>query len=388
MKKNSIEQYLSKYSHAIKEIQIPADYHWQEVLILPICGEDTSCVQRLLQHQSNQKFLLIIVINRPESHIKSELWKGYNIKLIKYLSHKYQVSYQWKAHTLFYAGQHSLLLLNFNDQPFMKKQGVGLARKIAADTALMLTYQNRIKSQWIHSTDADTILPIDYFQASQKARKAVALSFPFVHVARNQLMQRLQTIYDLKLKYYQWGMQQIGVAYNYIPLGSALAFNASAYAQVRGFPLKNAGEDFYLLNKLAKIGQVVQPEMSPILIDSRFSDRVPFGTGPALKKYHDNNEEALYYNPEIFFIVKRWRNTLLSQYTNSHVFDETDEDRQRLNDFWSWTEVFRKNRTQIKSEQRWQQFIHEWLDAFKLLKSVHHLRQWYPDVRQNQIPFL
>ena len=46
-------------------------------------------------------------------------------------------------------------------------------------------------------------------------------------------------------------------------LGSALAFGR-AYAQVRGFNLREAGEDFYLLNKLAKLGKSTGPQPAPI----------------------------------------------------------------------------------------------------------------------------
>ena len=41
--------------------------------------------------------------------------------------------------------------------------GVGLARNIGNDLVLALRAAGRVASPWIHNTDADTILPNDYF---------------------------------------------------------------------------------------------------------------------------------------------------------------------------------------------------------------------------------
>ena len=41
--------------------------------------------------------------------------------------------------------------------------------------------------------------------------------------------------------------------YAFHTIGSTMAVSANHYAKVRGFPKREAGEDFYLLNKLAKV---------------------------------------------------------------------------------------------------------------------------------------
>ena len=43
-------------------------------------------------------------------------------------------------------------------------QGVGLARKIGNDAVLALSAAGRIASPWLHNTDADVLLPRDYFE--------------------------------------------------------------------------------------------------------------------------------------------------------------------------------------------------------------------------------
>ena len=59
---------------------------------------------------------------------------------------------------------------------------------------------------------------------------------------------------------------------------------ADSYARVRGFPRRAGAEDFYLLNKVAKLGPVSRLAGDCIRLRSRVSTRVPFGTGPAVAR--------------------------------------------------------------------------------------------------------
>ncbi len=377
---------MSQFSHAIDLAQFPSELNWQSVLIIPVCGESPTLLETVMKVHENSQVLIILCLNRPDHHPKTDQWHQDNHAVVAHI--------QQQAHKPIRVGQHQLLLmdhswdcllLNFNEAPFNANHGVGLARKTAADTALALIERKQIKTPWIHSTDADVTLPQGYFDVVDQVNGACAISLPFEHVGDDDTLQSLQEQYDFKLKYYQWGMRHIGVAYDYIPLGSTLAVSASAYASVRGFPVRSGGEDFYLLNKLAKIGQVAQPPHPIIAIKSRFSDRVPFGTGPALQKYRDSESAALYYHPNCFEIIKQWRQKLLAQYHQIDIMETATADEAMLNHFWSWSKTFDKNKKQIKTVARWQQFIHEWLDAFKLLKSVHQLRERYPDVPRSSI---
>ena len=139
-------------------------------------------------------------------------------------------------------------------QPFNKNKGVGLARKIAADTAVKLIENKHIINPWIYSTDADVILPKDYFNCITRVTKeTLAISLPFKHIHQGSISEKTQAVYDFKLYYYQLGMKYIGSKYDFIPLGSTIVVHVNAYTQVRGFPTRAAGEDFYLLNKIARI---------------------------------------------------------------------------------------------------------------------------------------
>ncbi|MFT7221626.1 MAG: hypothetical protein ACI8Z1_003248, partial [Candidatus Azotimanducaceae bacterium] len=162
------------------------------------------------------------------------------------------------------------------------KSGVGLARKIAADIAAKLIQQNIISHPWIFSTDADAILPMDYFDITPSSEDA-ALIYPFNHVAPDGLKQA-SDIYELTILYYTAGLGYAGSPYAFPTIGSLITCHVHHYAAVRGFPIRNTGEDFYLLNKLRKVGRVRAIDHSPVVLAGRESDRVPIGTGRGITK--------------------------------------------------------------------------------------------------------
>jgi hypothetical protein len=381
-----MQKYLQQHGLSIDLSQWPDNKYWDYVLVIPVCGEADDFLSAVLQHQFHLSVLVIMIVNRPDGHVKSNQWYQDNEALIQHLSKSHSEQFSLSAgHQLFiadtnHAAQSGVLLLNFNNQPFDPNKGVGLARRIAADTALSLVVKKAIKKPWIFSTDADVKLPPGYFAAIDEVPALTsALSLNFMHHSDDQLQHGFQETYDFKLRYYQQGVKFIGAAYDYIPLGSTLIVDANSYAKVRGFPPRSGGEDFYLLNKLAKSGVIYQPPQPMVEIRSRFSDRVPFGTGPAISQIQQQQsagELITFYHPKIFHVLKSWRSCLLNYYQQQQL----PSDDCGLNEHWKLEAVLSQALTQVKSEHRWQQFVHEWFDAFKILKSVHFLRQEFNSI--------
>jgi hypothetical protein len=166
------------------------------------------------------------------------------------------------------------------------KQGVGLARKIGLDVALALRRRGRA-GPIAHTTDADATLPDDYFGATAlvEASHASAAVYPFRHVpCGDDAVDERTAQYELFLRYWVAGLSFAGSPYAFHTVGSAIAVSLVHYARVRGVPRRQAGEDFYLLNKLAKVAPVVRLTTSAIHVASRYSDRTPFGTGRAVER--------------------------------------------------------------------------------------------------------
>jgi hypothetical protein len=270
------------------------------------------------------------------------------------------------------------------------RHGVGLARKIAADIALTLWSEGNVASPWIHCTDADVVLPTDYFEAAAAeiaGDSDAALLYPFRHVdATRQALE-----YEVSLRYYVAGLRFARSPYAFHTIGSTLAVHASAYAHVRGFPKRLAGEDFYLLNKLAKVGTVRSLDGEPIRLSARASKRTPFGTGRALERTRGRERDLAplcVYHPSVFSDLGVWLQTLDALAEAEDAADPTDllakqigawpsADAQRLrvqiDETGAWAAArigVQRCRTPITRAKH----LHGGFDAFRTLKLIHALR--------------
>ncbi len=279
------------------------------------------------------------------------------------------------------------------------RHGVGLARKIAADIALALWSERRVASPWIHCTDADVTLPADYFEATARDTSAAlndsnapeaseaALVYPFRHVdATREALE-----YEVSLRYYVAGLRFAGSLYAFHTIGSTLAVHATAYARVRGFPKRLAAEDFYLLNKLAKVGTIRSLDSEPIRLSARTSKRTPFGTGRALERARgtERNLAALrVYHPDVFCYLGAWLQTLralaeagdaadpadlLARQTGSWPCADAERLRAHLDETGAWAAA-RIGVKRCRTPATRAKHLHGGFDAFRTLKLIHALR--------------
>ncbi len=273
-------------------------------------------------------------------------------------------------------------------------QGVGLARKIGNDLALALHGAGRIASPWIHNTDADAILPNDYFDQVAKlgdeAGNAGVVYFFEHRFAEEPGLAEAGRLYEISLRYYTLGLAWAGSPYAYEAMGSCIAVRPAAYAAVRGFPKKNAAEDFYFLNKVAKVGAIERLAGAPLLLDGRVSDRVPFGTGKALGELSAKPRARSgfrLYHPVVFAHVAAWLSVLERTAQSGGRVDLAVEELPRDNPFF-------RTGLLVESLERMGAFaavrdaidrssgdpatmlrhFHAWFDAFRTRKLVHALR--------------
>lgn len=281
------------------------------------------------------------------------------------------------------------------------KGGVGHARKIGADLAVSLIYRQRVRSPWIHCTDADVQLPNTYFSCIETAPNIgpghAALVYPFQHGEDRENPEKsdhkevvLATqLYELSLRYYVAGMKFAHSPYAFHTIGSTMAVRANHYAKVRGFPKREAGEDFYLLNKLAKVGSVLElnkgADCEPIRIAARRSDRVPFGTGAAVNKITaltDPVKEFRFYHPAVFQSLQHWLQTLpvIWQSQSRELMPDFFPDQPALLAGLKNIGVNQALDHAFRQSNDLDQFtrqMHTWFDAFRTLKLVHALRDDY-----------
>ncbi len=183
------------------------------------------------------------------------------------------------------------------------RAGVGAARKIGADVAVALHAAGKLGAALVHTTDADAVLPPDYFTGATPRATTSAALHPYRHVpGGDSAVDEATLIHEVALRYWVLGLASASSPWAHATVGSALAFTPGAYARVRGFPRREAGEDFHLLAKLASVGTVDPLRTGPVRITSRRSARTPFGTGARVARIASGEPPCLWH-PECFALL-------------------------------------------------------------------------------------
>ena len=194
-----------------------------------------------------------------------------------------------------------------------KHAGVGLARKIGMDMAVEHFFQNEKRRGILISLDADCTVSDNYltaiFDAFHRNKKLNATIHNFHHRAENSdpTIENAIRQYEAHIRYFSKMLKYIHFPYFYYTIGSAFAVSAEAYSRAGGMGRQQGGEDFYFLQKVFALGEIA--ELSDVYVYplARFSDRVPFGTGPALQKIIDEPTGAMpTYSAQSFRELKRF----------------------------------------------------------------------------------
>ena len=425
-----MEKYLRTYAEPetaaldllVKDL--PDQQRWQNVVVIPACNETSGLLRR--PPPGDGRVLMILVINESESvtpkvslsnrTLAAEVDEGF---LLLWRSARQFSGFELSLFTDVHGPRDILLVDRFSEgRQLPVKGGVGQARKIGVDLAIGLISHERINSGWIHCTDADVRLPDTYFTCCNTLENtgsgAAALLYPFHHdgdpgKAKNRQILLATMLYELSLRYYVAGMKFSESPYAFHTIGSTIAVSADHYTKVRGFPRRAAGEDFYLLNKLAKVGLVMElitnQDCQPIEIEARLSDRVPFGTGAAVNKITamgDPVRDFRFYHPGVFELLRLWLQNLpdiwqsqSSDFTNngfigaSPGYQQTagiaEDKDQHDGRYWLLAglreagaqKALEHAFKQSKDLHQFERQMHTWFDAFRTLKLIHFLRDKY-----------
>ncbi len=384
----ALTKYLASYAESeIRNIVRLDTFRASYCLVIPCFDERNEFFERLIRQPLwRQDLLVVVVVNQPENSAVC----ANNQALLEYFQ-RFDLLASHDNLSL-YRHEHSCFLIVSRHEPGRQipvSQGVGLARKIGFDIAVQLYSDGYLDTPWIYSCDADAQLPDNYL--SGRLEKAGAVVFDFQHggTAADLRLQpevvKATQLYEQAILYYQRCLQWAGSAYAFTSLGSALAVHAETYCQVRGFPRRSGGEDFYLLNKIAKIAPVSRDPSITIALTARLSDRVPFGTGPAVGRIlslSDPQQEFCYYHPNCFQTLK-----LFLQIADN-AWSDISEGAAK------WPELpakiafalsalgseqfFQHLRKQVRTEAQYRHAFRQWFDAFNTLKFIKAMQELYP----------
>lgn len=401
-----INKYLEHYAEPeIQTLALETPAEFQSALVIPVYDEPFEHLANFIHYRYKTSTLLVLVFNAPEAEegVFDEAYKDA-------LARTRQVLRQVCEHAKV-INHGSYLSGNFNDnlslyiiercQPgslIPRKQGVGLARKLGMDLALKLSeiqYRHHARAiNWIHSCDADVVLPESYFDIPAGDPAVAVAVYPFEHMPEAGYEQAMY-LYDYGLRYYVDQLSEAGSPYAFHTIGSLIVVTPSAYAAVRGIPKRSGAEDFYFLNKLAKVGAVLKLKEPSLTIAGRPSQRVPFGTGPAITKINDMDDpltEYRFYNPKCFaalkillsIIAQAGQTIASTELLFSKIRDMmSEEESTAVIDALIAMKIEKqyKHLSQKQDSESFKRAFHTWFDAFVTLRFIHLLRDAiYPNV--------
>ncbi|HRR29497.1 MAG TPA: glycosyltransferase, partial [Victivallales bacterium] len=292
-----LEKYRQKLSFANKYLLKGKFAKFAAAVVVPSYAEGKyliETVESLIRNTGTflDRTAIIFIVNHPRDLQKSIL-----------PDNKESISYLKKLQNRF----KNFFLVSDKDgmEDLTLDNGVGEARKIGMDLALEIVEE---KDSFIASLDADTLVNKNYltvlFNFFEK-KNADAAVIAFSHRNDENTPEIIDAIklYERYLKNYVNGLKDAGSPYAFHSIGSAMAFTARAYIRAGGMKIRKGGEDFYFLQSLVKTGKV--GEINEVLVypSNRLSERVPFGTGPALKKILSGNRK-IFHNPLVFKELK------------------------------------------------------------------------------------
>lgn len=347
-----------------------------------------------LHRISAKNFLVILIVNSPKDADPQEFET--NEKLIGFLCQSSLRKIQKNFFSCLAFENFDLLILDFGSSPTFglpRSQGVGGARKWGCDIAARLFFERKLEEAWVSSTDADVILPNDYF-FSEPNQNFACYHYKYRHFTKNKKLQTPSEIYEIYLRYHRLGLAYAQSPYAYPSIGSCLRINLIAYAKCHGFPVRQAGEDFYLLNKLAKQADICWAPSSPLQIQARDEVRTPFGTSVSVSKILADQLEFKVYAPQTYSELRQILN-FFPEFSSSLDAKDFQLQLQKLGlhgeilkildleNLLNFLRQFKDKNIRLKR-------LHENFDAWKSLKWIHarpHPRQpWLKALKS--APFL
>ena len=249
----------------------------------------------------------------------------------------------------------------------LKGHGIGVARKYLMDHISKVADADDI----IISMDADTVFSKEYFASVAENLRinpaASAIAIPYYHkLSYNQELDRAMLRYEIYMRAFAINMWRIRSPYCFTALGSAIALPVWAYRESGGMTPKLSGEDFYFLQKIVKTGRLLHWNSEIVFPATRLSDRVFFGTGPALIKGMGGDWSSYpVYNYRLFDQVAETYKLFASLYSKDVV---TPLDNFLFGKFGElpWKGL----RNNFKTQAHFIRACHEKIDGLRILQFL------------------
>jgi hypothetical protein len=368
-----LEKYLQKQSISPPFIKSKPNINTHLVIVIP-CYNEPDLLETL---ESIEKCIIpqkgvevIIVLNSSENTEKEIVETNKRTKVeVKKWKNKKHYSY------------HTILLENIPK----KVAGVGYARKIGMDEAIHRFLQTKTENGIICSLDADSKVAHNYLIEIEKLfgnnNECNGCSIYFEHAIdgnefENEIYRRIAE-YEIHLRYYKSTLKYVDFPHHHYTVGSSFAVRAKAYCLQGGMNKRQAGEDFYFLQKIMSMGNYFELNTTTVFPSSRTSNRVPFGTGPIINQYLQSPEKAfLTYNFTAFTPLKQlFADKQLFFKARNNKIDEILKDyHPGLREFLSFNnfkDAIATINNNIAHQKNFERKFFHWFDGFRVIKYLN-----------------
>ena len=250
-----------------------------------------------------------------------------------------------------------------------KRGGVGQARRELMDAIAAEAADHDL----IVSLDADTLVEPGYLESVRDAfaahPEACGLASRYYHPrVEDDRVTRAMLGYEIYMRYYVLNMWRIGSPFSFTALGSALALPVGTYRKIGGLTPRTSGEDFYFLQKLVKVGRVLHWSEGRVSPGTRISERVPVGTGQAIRAACEGLHADRYplYPSELFDDVGHTAAAFPKLFDGPAVtpLDDFLKEQLRTEELW---QGLRENHP---TRPRFVRACHERLDGLRILQYL------------------
>lgn len=296
------EKYIQRHQK-YNNYPVPAEFNYGMVVVIPCFDEPDLLItlKSLMQCAPTQQPVgVLVVVNSSELTEEAIVEKN-------------RTTYN---EVLAFAEKHNQRQLSFHallceDMP-RKHAGVGLARKIGMEWAVRGFLQSKNSDGVIISLDADCTVSDNYLQLIEHqfatySPNCCVLNFKHRTKDDDPALQSAIDQYEEYIWYFRNALKAIDFPFYYHTIGSAFAVLADAYVRVGGIGRQQAGEDFYFLQKVFFLERTTELMKAFVYPQARFSNRIPFGTGPALEKIMATDDGLLrVYSVEAFDALREF----------------------------------------------------------------------------------
>lgn len=325
-----------------------------------------------LAHQENSPpFEVYVCVNQPDSY-----WN--NLERLP-ICHRNQ-------RTLAFLRNYDFLTLHVIDRSSPgcgwteKKKGVGFARKVLFQQIL----DDSDAEDIIVSLDADTYVKPGYLRAiadnfaHNPSLNAVAVPYYHPLNPEDEVQSRAMLRYELYMRNYAINLLKINSPYGFTALGSAIAMRVRALRKIGNITPLQSGEDFYLVQKFCKMGGLSLFNTECVYPAGRYSDRVPFGTGPAMRRGAEGIWDSYpIYSHRCFEPIQEAYHSLQALYENriSVADNEFLAFLQKDNDK---TDIWMDIRRNVADFDHFVKAFHQKADGLRILQFVRAKHRQQP----------